>query len=845
MRQREFLGPKLPKELRDQFGVSGTSGNGGRGRNGPGGRKERRKAERTQKKVHKKIGSSRRPSTQPRHHVQSDEDEEDDESDIEEPAPPPRPVQKTPDTTEKPLKSILKRTKKEDVVRNPSNTARSPSPPPRVPRVVKERLAQDDAEIAALEKKLGMKGKKRKSSGDDGLDDLFGDLDSGEDSVEEPATKRKRPGDDEWLASKRRKALGAAAQDMSDSDSGNLDEEDMDEDIDGDDFSTEDELEGLSDDGSEDSLEGFDGSDSEDLPEPVQPRVRENPYVAPVASRSLPAAKYIPPSLRGPPSSDAEALSRLRRQVQGLLNRLSEANLITILRDVEKIYENNPRSYVSTTLRDLLLGLLSDETTLNDTFLILHAGFITAVYKVVGTDFGAQLVERIVSEFDSQYSRSQGRDAGGKQTTNLISLMAQLYNFHVIGSNLVFDYIRLFLDELSDLNTELLLKIIKMSGAQLRQDDPSSLKDIVVLLQKAVANSGEGNLSVRTKFMIESINNLKNNRVKTGAVASAVISEHTIRMKKTLGSLNTGTIKASEPLRIGLADIRDTDKRGKWWLVGASWRNDGEQPDSQTMKSPVSKDTTQIISSEGDGTTKLLQLAREHRMNTDIRRAIFVTIMSATDFKDAHVRLLNLRLKRAQEPEIARVLIHCAGSEQSYNPYYTLIARKVCTDRGVKKSFQFALWDIFKSLGEKKDGEALSDQEDEDSDGMTTRKIVNLGRMFGELIANGRVPLTSLKILNFTYLQPKTKTFVEVLLNTIILQSQKHAGDQRDAKGLLDLFSKVGEAPQMARGLQYFLKRVVSKGEIAGNKSERETVRWACRLVVEALTDLATGKVEE
>jgi nucleolar MIF4G domain-containing protein 1 len=709
--------------------------------------------------VQKKVPHSREIGTQPRHNEPEEEDDDEEESDDEEPSIP-RPVSRNPVSSTKPLKSILKRTTKEDAS-IPSNTTRSPSPLARVPRVVKDKLAQDDAEIAALEKKLGMKGKKRKSSGDDGLDDLFGDLDDGEDLAEEPALKRKRSGDDEWLASKRRKALGMAieAEDMSESDSDLQDDSDLDED----DFSTEEELGEHDDDGTDDDPEDFDGFKSEESPAPVQPRVRENPYAAPVSSTSTPSAKYIPPSLRGPPSSDAEALSRLRRQIQGLLNRLSEANLITILKEVEKIYENNPRSYVSTTMIDLLLGLLSDETTLSDTFLILHAGFITAVYKVVGTDFGAQLVERIVSEFDSQYSRSQGTDAGGKQTTNLISLMAQLYNFHVIGSNLVFDYIRLLLDELSELNTELLLRVIKsshlllyiyhyteantyvVSGAQLRQDDPSALKDIVVLLQKSQAKVGESNLSVRTKFMVESIKNLKDNKVKTGVAASAIISEHTIRMKKTLGSLNTRTIKASEPLRIGLTDIRDTDKKGKWWLVGASWKYDYEKHDTQTPTTHESKDSTQIMSSEGDGTTNLLQLAREQRMNTDIRRAIFVTIMSATDFKDAHVRLLNLRLKRAQEPEIARVLIHCAGSEQSYNPYYTLIARKVCTDRSVKKSFQFALWDIFKSLGEKKEGEASSDQDEEESEGMTTRKIVNLGRMFGELIANGRVPITSLK----------------------------------------------------------------------------------------------------
>jgi hypothetical protein len=55
-----------------------------------------------------------------------------------------------------------------------------------------------------------------------------------------------------------------------------------------------------------------------------------------------------------------------------------------------------------------------------------------------------------------------------------------------------------------------LLTDIADSGPQLRQDDPSALKDIVLLIQPAVAQVGEASLSVRTKFMIDTITDLKN-----------------------------------------------------------------------------------------------------------------------------------------------------------------------------------------------------------------------------------------------------------------------------------------------------------------------------------------------
>jgi nucleolar MIF4G domain-containing protein 1 len=816
-------------------------------------RKDRRKAEReaakNQKQQPRKV--VRRPNVlhNGKPHVDSDEQDDDVDGAWSEGED----AEKAPITTSahapKPAKGILKKPDAQSSrTKEPSP---SPSPPPQASRAVKDRLAQDDAEIAALEKRLGVRGKKKKAKGaDDGLDDIFGDL-GGLSSDDELASsrgapKRKRAQDDEWLASKRRKALANSADALGDDESGleafdsdeqTSEELEIDTDSETDDKDADLELE---EDGSD-----FAGSESDNDKQVEQPRVRENPYVAPVAPGTQPT-KYIPPALRGPPSSDAEALARLKRQIQGLLNRLSDANMMTILRDVEQAYQNNPRGYVTTVLIDLLIGLLADETTLPDTFLILHAGFIAAIYKVIGPDFGAQMIERIVSEFDKHFQRN--KDGFGKHTTNLMTVVAELYCFQLIGSNLVFDYIRLFLDQLSEINTELLLRLVRVSGTLLRQDDPSSLKDIVLLLQKSVAKVGQDTLPVRTKFMIETINDLKNNRMKTGVAASAIASEHIIRMKKQLGTLNARNLKGTEPLRIGLTDIRDTEKKGKWWLVGASWRNDTTDTAPTRNEEITADEFDGLGEQEEGGEVDLFQLAREQRMNTDVRRAIFITIMSATDYREAHVRLLKLNLKKAQEMEIPRVIVHCAGCENTYNPYYTLLARKFCSDHKSRKCFQFALWDVFKSLGEKRDDEDDDASEDEDSQSVDTslRRLVNLGKLYGTLIAKDGLSITSLKPLNFPYLKPKTKTFVEIMLVTVILESQKGSKERRDEKALLNIFINVDSATEMIAGLQYIMKKRISRTEITANKKEKETVKWACKLVMDMLQRLmATTTMDE
>jgi len=656
--------------------------------------------------------------------------------------------------TDPPLKSILKKHMNQFPA---PKINRSPSPEKtrKVSRVVKSKLAEDDAEIAALEKKLGVKGggKALSSFEDDGLNDILGDVDK---SIYESPSKRKRDEYDEWLERKRRKGGKDPEEKFADEVEGVFDSEDSDAEL-GTDSDGDPEDKGYSQDSdSEEPGDYFDGSESEDSELQNEPRVRENPYVAPVSASTSASAKYVPPSMRGMDSSDTEASTRLRRQIRGLLNRLSEANLLTILKDLESIYDKNPRQHVTLILIDILVDLISDRTNLTDTFIILHAGFVAAVYKVVGPHFGAQLLERLVSEFDVHYDLEKASNDGRKEASNIIALLAEMYTFQVVGSTIIFDYIRWFLTALSDLNTELLLKTIKNSGAQLRHDDPTSLKDIVILLQKAVAEVGEETLPVRTKYMIETINNLKNNRQKTGVAASAIALEHTTRMKKTLGTLNTRAGNASEPLGVSLTDIRSSKKEGKWWLVGASWRNDNvivptqtrdldDKPSHRTDISALSKFKEEVES------TDLLQLAKQQRMNTDIRRAIFVNIMSASDYKDAHTRLQKLKLKKAQELEIPRVLIHCAGAEGSYNPYYTLIARRLCSEHRFKWAFQYGLWDIFRRMGEKselKEDGTRHDEEEDDTD-MSLRTVVNLGRMYGHLIADGGQAITVFKVSKY------------------------------------------------------------------------------------------------
>lgn len=475
---------RLPRELLDKLQASspGTDPKGRKHRKTPT-RKERRKDERLHKKQAKRqklefehgFGKSNRGQDLP----WSDDDElsegDFERDDTPEPAPSKssKPIEQVPKelplaSVSQPKKSILKKAKPE-IVEEDKKYMR---------KAIKDKLAEDDAEIAALEKKLKISDKKLPNAFiEDGLDFLLEGLDSLDESR---SFKRKRTKLPEPISDSEE----TNGDEISSDDGMNLGEDRLDNDVsgDGDHVDSENseddqEFSGFSDgDGSGDQdSDGRDSDDDgddggEDKPGDKHDKAKKlndpnelDIYGRPKNGPTLAVGKYIPPSLRKPASEDDEQLTRLRRQIQGQINRLSEPTLLGIINEMEQLYRSNPRHHVTSILTDILIASVCDRSTLLDTFMILHAGFIAALYKIIGLDFGAHVIQRIVGEFDKSYEENKSKEvqSAGKECANMVSLLSELYNFQVVGCNLMFDFIRMFLMNITELNTELLLKLIR------------------------------------------------------------------------------------------------------------------------------------------------------------------------------------------------------------------------------------------------------------------------------------------------------------------------------------------------------------------------------------------------
>lgn len=182
--------------------------------------------------------------------------------------------------------------------------------------------------------------------------------------------------------------------------------------------------------------------------------------------------------------------------------------------------------------------------------------------------------------------------------------------------------------------------------------------------------------------MIESINAIKNNDVRR--LSDAFDQEAVEHVRKHVRTI----VKDADQVLLNITynDLINSDELGRWWIVGSAWNlkennakkaeNKDENVDSMTKKKSTATTSTTLGGEQFS--ERILKLAREQHMNTDVRRAVFCILVSAEDFTDAFVKLLKLSLKKQQEREIIYIIVHCALNEKSYNPYYSYLLQKFC-----------------------------------------------------------------------------------------------------------------------------------------------------------------------
>uniref|UniRef100_A0A8C0D1I6 Nucleolar MIF4G domain-containing protein 1 n=1 Tax=Balaenoptera musculus TaxID=9771 RepID=A0A8C0D1I6_BALMU len=521
--------------------------------------------------------------------------------------------------------------------------------------------------------------------------------------------------------------------------------------------------------------------------------------------------KYIPPHVRREEETvDAqkkEELERLKKQVKGLINRLSEPNLASISGQLEELYMGHSRKDMNDTLTGVLLSACAPDAAMPARLVMEHVLLVSILHCTVGIEVGAHFLEAVVRKFADVYK--SGCD--GKECDNLFAIIAHLYNFHVVQSLLIFDILRKLIGTFTEKDIELILLMLRNVGFSLRKDDALSLKELITEAQaKASGAGGRFRDQSRVRFMLETLLALKNNDMRK---IPGYDPEPLERLRKLQRALLRGAGSGTETqLRVSWDSVLNAERTGRWWIVGSAWSG-APMIDSGQQKTPQ-KQLTGTVSS------KILELARKQRMNTDVRRNIFCTVMTSEDFLDAFEKLLKLGLKDQQEREIVHVLVDCCLQEKTYNPFYAFLAGKFCDyARSFQMTFQFSIWDKFRDL-----------------ETLPATNFSNLVHLVAHLLKTKSLPLSILKVVEFSELDKPRVHFLRKVLHMLLMETE--------VEDLGLIFARVSDSPALGllrEGLKLFISHFLLKGGQAhGGAEEASALRERAELCAGALQGRAS-----
>jgi pre-mRNA-splicing factor CWC22 len=154
----------------------------------------------------------------------------------------------------------------------------------------------------------------------------------------------------------------------------------------------------------------------------------------------------------------------------------------------------------------------------------------------------------------------------------------------------------------------------------------------------------------------------------------------------------------------------------------------------------------------------------------NLRRTIYLTIMSSVDFNECAHKLLKVKLPAGQEMELCNMLIECCSQERTYMRFYGLLGQRFCMiDKVYQDCFDKAFGDQYATIHR-----------------LETNKLRNVGKFFAHLLQADALPWTCLDYIRLT--EEDTTSSSRIFIKIIFQELAEYLGLPKLNERLADPF---------------------------------------------------------
>jgi pre-mRNA-splicing factor CWC22 len=487
------------------------------------------------------------------------------------------------------------------------------------------------------------------------------------------------------------------------------------------------------------SSRGRDGAPAKIMSEEDKQAAAKAEYEKLLTMRS--GGTYIPPArLRALQSQITDKSSKeyqrmaweaLKKSINGLINKVNVSNIKHIV--PELFGENLVRG------RGLFCRSIMKAQAASLPFTPIYAT-MAAIVNTKLPQVGELLLGRLIVQFRKAFKRNDKAVCLSSTT-----FIAHLCNQQVAHEMVAAQILLLLLHKPTDDSVEIAVGLTREVGQHLEEmSGPIAL----AVFDQFRSILHEADIDKRVQYMIEVLFQVRKDRYKDNP---AIREELDLVEEEDQITHRTGLddeIDVQDGLNIFKFDPEweeheEAYRRLKAEILGEGSEDEDDDDESDDSEDDAEKQEEKALEIKDQSNTDLVNL----------RRTIYLTIMSSIDPEECCHKLMKISLPAGQEPELPSMIIECCSQERTYSKFYGLIGERFAKIN--------RLWtDLFEQAFAKY-YDTIHRYE--------TNRLRNIARFFGHLISSDAIGWHVLSIvhLNEEETTSSSRIFIKILFQDL------------------------------------------------------------------------------
>ncbi|XP_019088732.1 PREDICTED: pre-mRNA-splicing factor CWC22 homolog [Camelina sativa] len=277
------------------------------------------------------------------------------------------------------------------------------------------------------------------------------------------------------------------------------------------------------------------------------------------------------------------------------------------------------------------------------------------------------LLKRVVLQLKRAYKRNDK-----PQLLAAVKFIAHLVNQQVAEGIIDLELVAILLENPTDESVEVAVVFVTECGAFLQDVTPKGVNGIFDGFRGILH---EGDIDKRVQYLIEDLFVTRKEKFQGHPAVRPELDlveekySHDVSLDQELDPETSIDVFSPDP---DFVDKEEKYEALKKELLGEESEDEDDGCDDSKEDNNEEEDD--------DSEEEEMRIRDETETNlVDLRRTIYLTIMSSVDFEEAGHKLLNnIKLEPGQEMELCIMILECCSQERTYLRYYGLLGQRLC-----------------------------------------------------------------------------------------------------------------------------------------------------------------------